>query len=79
MPRYYFHHSDGRSWSLDEEGKELSSVETARQVAVMTARSMVCDAALQGRISLSHLIRVTDADGSEFLRVAFRDAVVIED
>lgn len=76
--RFFFHHDDGRSWIIDEEGKELPGGDTARQVAVMTARSLVCDDALQGRISLRQMIRVTDETGEEQFRVPFSEVVEIE-
>lgn len=76
--RFFFHHDDGRSWIIDEEGKELPGVDTARQVAVMTARSLVCDDALQGRISLRQTIRVTDETGAEQFYLPSSEVVEIE-
>lgn len=78
MARFFFHHNDGRSWSLDEEGKELPGTDTARQIAVMTARSMICDEALKGRISLRQTIKVTDGEGREQFKLPFSEAVEIE-
>jgi uncharacterized protein DUF6894 len=75
MPRYFFHLRDRAQRLQDEEGRELPNVETARKVAVMNARAIICDEVLQGTVSLGETIEVEDEAGRALLSVAFSEAV----
>ena len=78
MPRYFFHLKESHSIVRDDEGRELPDLSAAHAVAVMSARSILCDEVLTGRMSLKGAIQVEDERGSELEIVRFRDALAIE-
>lgn len=78
MPRYHLHVYDGVD-APDEEGIELSDLETARAVAVAGAIDLMCGLLKsEGRIALSHHIDIEDDTGAVLATVPFSDAVKIE-
>jgi hypothetical protein len=44
MGHFYFHVKVGANLFQDEEGTELPGVEAARQLALQTARELLCNA-----------------------------------
>jgi hypothetical protein len=78
MPRFFFHLRDGRQRLKDEEGRDLPDAETARKVAVMNARSIICDEVLLGHVPLGEVIEVEDEAGRDVLAVPFSEAVEIK-
>lgn len=77
MPRFYFHLFDDMV-SIDEEGKELPSVEFAHQEATRSVQAMACAEVLEGHLNLDHRIEVADETGEVVNTVRFRDVVRIE-
>lgn len=77
MPRFFFHVYDDIV-ALDEEGMELADTETAKAMAVATARALAADQVAKGMLTLHHRIEVTDETGAHVATVAFRDAVLVE-
>ena len=76
MARYFFHlHND--TYVEDEEGRECSSLDEVRLIAVSEARVMASINVREGHLDLSHAISVTEEHGQEMLVVRFGDAVVV--
>ena len=77
MPRFFFHLYDDIV-SIDPEGKELSSLEAAREQAFAEARAMACAEVPNGHLRLKHRIEIADETGKVLATVHFRDAVQVE-
>ena len=78
MPRYYFHlHNDLDT--VDDEGRELRDLATARRIAEQDAREMAAQSVRDGRLNLGHYVEVTDERGEPVVRVRFGEAVAIVD
>ena len=75
MPFYHFNIRDGRGFTPDDEGLDLSSATDARALAIKGARSLVSADVLDGALDLSGQIEITDDEGDEVLTIRFRDAV----
>jgi uncharacterized protein YxjI len=78
MPRFFFNLRDDVSIE-DCEGKVLADVETARQLAVQHARGMMSEDIKDGRLVLKDEIEVMDEAGHPVIKLAFRDAIDIEE
>ena len=78
MPRFYFNLRNEISVE-DEEGKELDDAEQAREMAVVSARSIMAEGVRYGRLVLSDEIDILDAQGVKILTLPFRDAIRIEE
>lgn len=78
MPRYYFHlHDDGLT--EDCEGEEAADLKDVREMALESAREIVCENIRGYRgVNLDHYIRVTDHAGQDVLVVTFREAFTID-
>jgi len=74
MPRFFFHLYDD-TVVLDEEGKELPSLEAARREAARNARHMACAEVLDRHLGLNHRIEVTDINDAPVTTVLFKDVV----
>ena len=77
MARYYFNLHNSIGFVRDEEGRELSDIETARAEAIRGARSVIAEDVLQGRLDLNGKIDVLDGDGALCLTIRFSDAVAV--
>lgn len=77
MARYFFHFCDGQDTLIDEDGKELGSLDAVKSVALREARALVSQEALQGKIELNQSIEVRDAEGAVVHTLQFRDAVSV--
>jgi hypothetical protein len=77
MTRFYFHLFDDME-AIDEEGRELPSVELARAAAVREARVIASTHVAEGRLNLDHRIDIADVQGRVIAQVRFRDAVEVE-
>ena len=77
MPRYYFHLYNDLV-ARDEEGRNLSGLAEARDVAVREAREMMTETLAAGHLDLSHRIDVEDETGAVVATVTFKDAVDIK-
>ena len=77
MPRFFFHvHDDFEA--KDEEGLELPDAKAARDGAIRSARALMCDALMAGRLVLRHRIDIADAQHTVIDTVHFGDVVQIE-
>jgi hypothetical protein len=76
VPRYYFHVFNDET-SLDDEGRQLPDLESARAHAIEDARSLMADALKGGSITLSHHIAVENEQGQRLMNVTFGDAVEV--
>lgn len=77
MPRFYFHLFDDMV-SIDEEGKELPSIQYARQEAIRNVQAMACAEVIEGHLNLDHRIEIADETGKIVDTVRFRNVVHIE-
>ena len=78
MPRYHFHVYNDLV-ALDEEGKELPSIEAAREEAIRGGRALMAEQLMEaGRMRLQHRIEVADENGRVLLTIPFRELVNIE-
>jgi hypothetical protein len=77
MPRFFFHVHDDLD-VFDAEGTEFPDAAAATEGAIHSARSLMCETIMQGRIALDHRIEVMDEKQALIGNVLFRDAVKIE-
>lgn len=74
MARYFFNVFNRAGHLIDEEGQEVPDIESARQRALASIRSIIAAEAIEGRIDLQGFVEVIDGEGVEILVVDFRDA-----
>lgn len=60
MARYYFHLRDGVGILIDEEGRQLESLASVANAALIETRSIISADALAGHIRLDQRIDVED-------------------
>lgn len=77
MKRFYFN-LYGDTTAIDKEGKELVSLQAAREAALAEARHMACAETLEGHVNLKHRIEIADEGGKVLATVRFSDAVEME-
>jgi hypothetical protein len=77
MPYFFFHLYDDLIVP-DPEGKELPSLQAARETALDNAREMACAEVLDGYLNLTHRIEIADESGKVLATVRFRDVVEVE-
>lgn len=76
MPRYYFNlHNDVDS--LDDEGRDLPDLASARRAAAEDARHMAAESLRHGHLNLAHFVEVTDEHGQSLIKVTFGEVVTI--
>jgi hypothetical protein len=76
--RYYFHLRENGVLILDEEGRELSAPNAAREAAKREARALMASEVLLGKLPLSAALEVQDETGRCVLELSFREAVSID-
>jgi hypothetical protein len=77
MARYYFHLRDGVDVLIDEEGRQLESLDSVAQAALVEARSIISADAEAGHIRLDQRIDVEDEARTIVHTIEFADAVTI--
>jgi hypothetical protein len=78
MPQFYFHLLNDMDVP-DREGKDLPSVDAAREMAICEAQKLIGHKIIeQARINLNHRIVIEDEEGRALDTVWFRDVVEIE-
>jgi hypothetical protein len=77
MPRYFFHIFN-HEIVMDEEGIDLPDLEAAREVALDSARDLVCESVHQGHLNLDHRLEVNDENGETLIVLTFREAFTIQ-
>jgi hypothetical protein len=75
MPRFYFHLHNSTGLTPDEEGRELVSLDEARDCAIEDIRSLLCGDIEQGLIDMRGRIEVIGERGEALLSVNFSEAV----
>ena len=78
MPKFFFNLRDDVSIN-DWEGKDLTDVAMARELAIKHARGMMSEDVKDGRLVLKDEIEVVDEQGEPVLKLPFRDAIEIDD
>jgi hypothetical protein len=78
MPRYYFCIFDD-DVTLDEEGAEFADVHAAIAYAIKQARVLAAQTVLNGHLTLSDRIEITDQDHEVIETVLFGDGVEVRD
>ena len=76
MPRYFFHIYD-HDITLDEDGRDLPDLAAARELALDSARDLVCESIHRGYLNLDHRIEVQDQQGETVIVLTFREAFTI--
>ena len=74
MPRYYLHIRDGDDLWEDEEGQEISTLATARELAILSAREIMSGRIMSGRDPDHSKIEITDTTGQTVLVLPFEEA-----
>jgi hypothetical protein len=77
MPTFYFHLRDGVETLLDHHGRKLGDATQVPALALVEARSLIGQEALQGRIDLDQRIEVESPMGTVVHTLNFDDAVEI--
>ncbi len=77
MPFYFFHLREGGELLLDDDGRELETMDAVAKAALVEARAIIADEALDGRIMLDKYIDVENDFGGIVHRLSFADAIEI--
>lgn len=77
MPRYFFNIYNDEI-TIDEEGRELPDIATAHELALDSARDLVCESIHHGHLNLDDRIEVIDEKGETVLILTFREAFTIK-
>jgi hypothetical protein len=75
MPRYFFHARTGSTREVDDEGLLFPDLPTARHQAILGARDLVADMALEQRDATGWSIEITDEQGTVLAIVTFQEAL----
>ncbi len=78
MTRFFFHIEDRGGRVADEEGVELSDADSAHRHALQSARLIICDEVVRGRIDMRRAILVEDEDGRRVADLPFSAALAID-
>lgn len=78
MPPFFFHVCDGNGFVEDEEGLELPTLESAREVAMKAARDLIASEAHKGSVNLASFIEVENGARELLFTVTFSDAFEIK-
>ncbi|GGD17088.1 DUF6894 family protein [Aureimonas glaciei] len=76
MSRYFLHIRDGDRFIEDFEGQDYSSLDAARDDAVVSARQMMAEKVRQGEALDGQVIEIWNEAGSCVATVVFRDQLV---
>lgn len=79
MPHYHFNLHNSVGFVEDEEGRDLSDLDAARQEGLDDIRSIVAEDVRHGRLDLCGRLEVVDGAGRLLLTLAFADALDISD
>lgn len=74
---YFFHLHECGTATLDEEGRELPTLDAAQTVATTAARDIMCGEVHEGRLCLSCCIVIEDDAHQEVSRVWFHEALQV--
>ena len=77
VPRFYFHIRNDMDVQ-DDEGLLLEDLEAVREVALESARGLICERVNEGHLNLDHYIEVADERGDVVLKLTYRDSFTIQ-
>jgi hypothetical protein len=77
MARYHFNLHQCGTTIADEEGLEKPDLESVRHEALMSAREIMCNEMMSGKLCLSCHIEVQDAAGQVVHVLPFKEAVEV--
>jgi hypothetical protein len=77
MPRFYFHLYECGRLIVDDEGREVSDLDSLRGLALTEAREVMAAEVKAGKLCLSCYIQVNDEQQRVVLSVPFREALDI--
>ena len=75
MPHYRFHLFEAGEDTVDEEGRDLANLQTARKAAIVGIRDIVGHAMMWGQTPCKGHIDIEDASGAVLDRVDFAEAL----
>lgn len=78
MPRFYFNIRDDMTLNADPEGSVFTSLEQARQEAVLAAREMIAAKVIAGDVIDAQMLEITDEDGAIVEKLAMRSVLRLE-
>ncbi|MGZ8310704.1 MAG: DUF6894 family protein [Allosphingosinicella sp.] len=78
MPRYFFNIRNDLTVD-DDEGTQLEDEAAAREVALESARALVCESVKVGHLNLDHFIEVLGENRDLLFKLTFREAFTIAD
>ena len=78
MPHYYFHVANSMGFVRDEEGRELESIEAAREEGLNDIRSILSEEVRGGRLDLRGHISIADENGDVLKTLPFGEAVELK-
>jgi hypothetical protein len=73
MPTFYFHLATPGHLIVDEEGRNLSGLDAARQEAIASAREIIEDSAREGADVQGYAFNVTDEHGEQVMVYDFKN------
>ena len=76
MPTFHFNIMNTAATIMDFESTDLESLASARDEAILDARSLMSMAMLDGRDISNRAFEICNDQGDVLMIVAFRDAVV---
>ena len=78
MPRFFFDVCNGHGLIRDEEGIDLETQASARQVAIDSVRSMVAEDARKGVLDLKGRIDLKDSAGNILIAIYYMEAFEVQ-
>jgi len=77
MPRYFFNIHNSIGFVEDEEGRDFTDLEAAREAALKGAREIIAEDAANGAVDLRGRLDVIDSAGAVVLTIPFSEAVTV--
>jgi hypothetical protein len=78
MPRYFLHICNGSGFTEDEEGREFTGVNEARQAAIEGIREVMAEELRNGEINIASYIEIENEHRQLVRTVAFTEAVAVK-
>jgi hypothetical protein len=75
MPTFYFHLATPGHLIVDEEGRNLSGLDAAREEAIESAREIIEGSAREGADVRGYAFNVTDEHGEQVMVYDFKNLV----
>jgi len=78
MARFYLHIRDGESWLDDIDGIEAANLDLALEEAALSAREILAELVVEGRVIGDRSFEVFGEDGSLLAVLPFRQELRID-